>query len=93
LRLKVEEIAPSPSAAQSQAASLGALISLARGFTAPLGENAINQGLKDLLKTAEVTENHNRVTVKATVPGTLFAGLASDANHVGEPGAAPPPAH
>jgi hypothetical protein len=91
LRLKVEEIAPSPDAAQSQAASLGALISLARGFTAPLGENAVNQGLKDLLKTAEVTENHNRVTVKATVPGTLFAGLATDANHAGEPGTAPLP--
>jgi hypothetical protein len=93
LRLRVEEIAPSADAAESQAAALGSLIALARGFTAPLSENAANRGLKDLLKTAEVTQNHNRVTVKATVPGSLFAGLASGAGQSGEPGTAPPAAH
>jgi hypothetical protein len=93
LRLRVEEFAPSTDAAQSQAASLESLISLARGFTAPLRDNPGNQGLKDLLKTAEVTQNHSRVTVKATVPASLFAGFAADASRAGsnsgDPGAAP----
>ncbi len=93
LRLRVEEIAPSDDAARSQAGSLDALILLARGFTAPLGENAANRGLKELLKTAEVTQNHNRVTVKATIQGSLFAGLAAGANQAGEAGAEPLPAH
>jgi hypothetical protein len=97
LRLRVEEIAQSPDAAQGQAASLEALIALAKGFTAPLRENAANRGLKDLLKTAEVTQNHNRVIVKATIAGSMFAGLASDASQAGsnsgDPGATPQPAH
>ena len=81
MRLRVEEIAPSPDAAQSQAAALATLVTLARGYTAPLHENTANRALKDLLKTAEVTQNHNRVTLKATVKSSLFAGLAADANH------------
>jgi hypothetical protein len=93
MRLRVEEIAPSINAAESQAAALGTLISLARGYTAPLGENAANRGLKDLLKSAEVSQNHNRVTVKATVSGSLFAGLAADASQADHPDAAPIPAN
>ncbi len=91
LRLKVEEIAPSPDAAQSQAAALESLVSLARGFTAPLSENIANRGIKDLLKTADVTQSHNRVVVKATVPVSLFAGIASGAGERGDSDTAPTP--
>ena len=80
LRLRMEEIAPSENAAQSQAAALDGLISLARGFTAPLNESTANRGLKEVLKTAEVTQSHTRVIVKATVSASLFAGMASSAS-------------
>ncbi len=97
LRLRVEEIAQSPDAAQSQAAALATLVTLARGYTAPLNENAANRALKDLVKSAEVTQSHNRVIVKATIAGSMFAGLASEASQPGsdseEPGAATLPAH
>lgn len=80
LRLRVEEIAKTEGTAQSQAATLGTLIAVARGFTAPLNdENSENRGLKELLKTAEVTQTRNRVTVKASLSSAVFAGLASEA--------------
>src|ERR1700728_107075 len=53
LRLKVEEIAPSEQSAVSQAADLATLVTLARGIASPLGDNAANNGVKTLLKTAE----------------------------------------
>jgi len=90
MQLRVEEIAPSPDAAERQAAALDSLFVMARGFTAPLGESAANRGLKDLLKTARVTQVRNRVTVKATVPGSLFAGLAAEASQSGNPVASTP---
>jgi len=80
LHLRVEEIAPSPEVATSQAASLATLVTLARGFTAPLPANAANNGLKELLKTAEVTQKHNRVIATATLTPSLLTGLAADEN-------------
>jgi hypothetical protein len=80
VRLKVEEIAPSPDAAASQAADLATLVTLARGITAPLGDNAANNGLKALLKTAEVTQHRDRVVVTATLPASYLAKLAESEN-------------
>jgi hypothetical protein len=80
VRLKVEEIAPSEDAAAKQTATLNALVTLARGFTAPLGDNAANNGLKALLKTAEVTQHHDRVVVTATLPAGFLAKLAASEN-------------
>ena len=77
LRLKVEEIAPSADAAASQAANLATLVTLARGFTQPLGDDTANNGLKALLKTAEVTQHRNRVVVTATLPASVLAKLAA----------------
>jgi hypothetical protein len=76
LRLRVEEIAPSPDAAASQAGSINALIVLARGFTEPLSDIPANRALKDVLQTAEVTQSHNRVQIKATVPANVFSSLS-----------------
>lgn len=90
LRLRVEEIAPSEQVALDQAASLATLITLARGFTAPLAANADNNALKELLRTAEVAQHRERVVVTATVTPSLVrqAVSASDA-----PAAAPAPAN
>ena len=76
LRMRVEEFAPTDDTAASQAASLNALITLARGVTEPLSSSAANQGLKELLRSAEVTQSRNRVLLKANVPVSMFTGLA-----------------
>ena len=76
LRLKVEEFAPNESEAANQAASLSALVALARGFTAPLGDNNANNALKALLKDASVTQHHERVVVTASLPGGFLASVA-----------------
>jgi hypothetical protein len=87
LNIKVEEIAPTGEVAASQASALATLVMLARGFTAPLPVNSANNGLKELLKTAEVTiEKRDRVVVKATLSPSLLTELAQDDNSL------PPPA-
>lgn len=92
LRLKVEEIAPNPDEAASQAANLATLVTLARGFTAPLGDNTANNGLKELLKTAAVTQHNDRVVVTATLSAgylaKLAAGESSSVSQAAAPGAA-----
>jgi hypothetical protein len=90
LRLKVEEIAPSDDVAASQAAALATLVTLARGFTAPLAQNPANNGMRELLKTAEVTQHRERVVVTATLTPSLLSGLTPD--ETSPPEAAPPPA-
>ena len=76
LRLKVEELAPTDNEAESQAASLNSLVTLARGFTAPLGDTTANNALKAVLKDASVVRHHNRVVVTATLPARFLANLA-----------------
>ncbi|MFZ0744579.1 MAG: hypothetical protein WAM85_09230 [Terracidiphilus sp.] len=80
LRLKVEEIAPNDQEAASQAAALATLVTMARGFTAPLASNSTNNGLKQLLKTAEVTQKRDRVIVTATLTPSLLTGMISSEN-------------
>ncbi len=77
LRLRLVEFAPTPDDAAEQASAMTGLITLARGFTAPLSDNSANRGLKDLLKTATVTQERNRVLIRADLPSSVFAGLAS----------------
>ena len=76
----MEEIAPTDDKAASQAASLATLVTLARGFTVPLSDNAANNGLKELLKTAEVDPERNRVVVTATVPASMLASWLDGEN-------------
>ncbi|HTW80515.1 MAG TPA: hypothetical protein VME23_13300 [Terracidiphilus sp.] len=76
LRLKVEEFAPNENEAASQAADLNTLVVMARGFTAPLGDNSVNNALKALLKDAVVAQHHDRVVVTASLPAGLLATLA-----------------
>jgi hypothetical protein len=72
LNVKVVEIAPSSGKAASQAEALNLILIMARGITAPLADNAANNSLKELLKTAEITQKHDRVVVTATLSPALF---------------------
>jgi hypothetical protein len=78
LNVKVVEIAPSEAKAVRQAAALATIITLARGFTLPLTDNAANSGLKELLKTAAVTQKHDRVIVTATLDRSFFSAATAD---------------
>jgi hypothetical protein len=89
LNLKVEEIAPTDEVATNQAASLATLVTVARGFTAPLAANTANNALKQLLKTAEVTQKRNRVVVTATLTPALIASFAQDNSAPPEPSSNP----
>jgi hypothetical protein len=75
LRLKVEETAPNETEAASQSASLNAFVVMARGITAPLGDNQANNALKALLKDASVTQHRDRVVLTASLPAGFLAGL------------------
>jgi hypothetical protein len=80
LNVKVVEIAPSIGKAASQADALNLLLILARGITAPLADNAANNSLKELLKTAEITQKRDRVVITATLSPSLFSGPAGNEN-------------
>ncbi|MGA3046490.1 MAG: hypothetical protein ABSD67_07705 [Terracidiphilus sp.] len=80
LNLKVEEIAPTDQVAESQAASLATLVTFARGFTAPLYPNTANNSLREILRTAAVTQHRNRVVVTASLSPALLTSLAREEN-------------
>ncbi len=80
LNVKVVEIAPGNAQAASQTAALKLLLSLARGYTAPLANNPANNGLKEVLKTAVVKQERNRVVVTAALSRSLFSVLAASRN-------------
>jgi hypothetical protein len=77
LRMRVEEFAANEDEAASQAASLNLLLVMARRITVPLADNSANNGLREVLKTAEITQKRDRVTVTATLSPSLLSGLAS----------------
>jgi len=71
LKLRMTEIATDETKAASQAGSLNLLLTLARAATAGLGASTANNSLKEALRTAEITQHHNRVEIDATLPRTL----------------------
>ncbi len=93
MNLKVEEIAPSDEVAATQAAALATLVTLARGFTAPLSANSANNSLKELLKTAEVNQKRNRVVVTAKLGPSFATSLAADEKSLFDAQPETPPAH
>ena len=95
LKLRVVEIADSEAAAASQAATLSMLLNLARGATAGLAENTANNGLREVLRTTQISQHRNRVEADATLPQSLpidllnAGGNTSGASPVGgNPGGA-----
>lgn len=85
LTLKVEEIAATDDVAADQAAALATLVTLARGFTPPLSANPANNGLKQVLETAAVTQKRNRVVITARLSPALLTNLAQDENNLTSP--------
>jgi hypothetical protein len=85
LRMRVEEIAPNERDAESQAASLNMLLSLARRISVPLADNAANNGLREVLKTAEIAQKHDRVVVTATLTPSILSRLAAGMNSAKPP--------
>jgi hypothetical protein len=75
LHLRVEDIAPSDSAAASQAAALATLVTMVRDLSAPTPDSMTDQGLKELLKSAEVTQHGDHIVVTATLPANFFSQL------------------
>jgi hypothetical protein len=84
LNVKVEEIAPTDEVALSQAASLATLVTVARAVTGPLSRNAANNGLKELLKSASVTQHRNRVIVTAALSPAMLTSLVQGENSPSE---------
>ena len=80
LNFKLEEIAATDAVAAQQSASLATLVTLARAFSTPLSSNEPNNGLKQLLRTAAVTQKRNRVVVTATLSPATLANLAQSEN-------------
>jgi len=80
VNVKVVEIAANDDVAAGQAASLNVLLNMARVFTSPLPDNTANKALKELLRTASVTQHRNQVVSTATLSPSLFNGLADEGN-------------
>jgi hypothetical protein len=75
LKLRVVEISDTDATAASQTANLNMLLNLARGATAGLASNPTNNSLKEVLRTAEITQRRNRVIANATLPQNLPAQM------------------
>jgi hypothetical protein len=72
VHLRVEEIAPDDDKAASQAAALNNIVTLVREVSTQLANDSANNALRELLKTAEITQRGNRVIATATLsPGFL----------------------
>lgn len=80
LRLRVEEIARSQSIAAGQALALSNLVALFQHISLPLANTPVNQGFKQLVKTAKVTQHQDRVVITATVLPTVFTNEALGQN-------------
>jgi hypothetical protein len=80
VHVRVEEIAPDEEKAASQAAALATIVTLARGVTAQLADNTANNLIRELLKTAQVTQKKNRVVASATLSPAFFSQITKRTN-------------
>jgi hypothetical protein len=93
LKLRIEEIARDEQTASSQAATLGTLVAIFQHIALPLADTPVNNGFKELVKSAEVTQRRDRVVVTASVSPSLFAVEAVDQRPLPlTPSASTPPA-
>jgi hypothetical protein len=91
VRLRVEEIAPSDNNAASQAAALATIVTLARDVTTQLADNSSNNALRELLKTAEVTQKRNRVIATANLSPAFWSQITKSENSLTTPATPHPP--
>ena len=80
LRLRAEEIATDENEAASQAASLNLILAMTRRVTLPLADNSANNGLREVLKTAQIAQKRDRVEVTAVLTPSVLSGIAADAS-------------
>ena len=80
LRLRAEEITINENEAASQAASLNLILAMARRITMPLAENSANNGLREVLKTAQVAQRRDRVEITAVLTPSILSRIAADAS-------------
>ena len=80
LRLRAEEITPNENEAESQAASLNLILSMARTAAVPLANDPANNGLREVLKTAQIAQKRDRVVVTATLTPASLSAIAASAN-------------
>ncbi|HEX4285470.1 MAG TPA: hypothetical protein VHZ28_10265 [Terracidiphilus sp.] len=79
LRLRAEEITNNEQDAESQTTSLNLILSMARNVTAPLMASPTNDGLREILKTAQIAQKHDRVVVTATLTPSALKSIAAGA--------------
>ena len=64
---------------------------MARAVTAPLGNNPANNGLRELLKTAQIAQKRDRVVVTATLTPSVLNRIAASANRTNRSSPIPVP--
>ena len=84
IKLRLVEITDSDTTAAAQAESLNLLLNLARGATGGLATNSANNGLKEVLRTAQIEQQRNRVVVNASLPKNLPLELLNSSDSVGQ---------
>ena len=89
VHLRVEEIATDEDKAASQAAALATIVTLARDVTTQLSNDPANVSLRQLLKTAEITQKRNRVIATASLSPSLLSQITNGENSLSAP-ATPP---
>ena len=85
LHLRVEEIAPDEDKAVSQAAALATIVTLARDVSTQLANNTANNALRELLKTAQITQKRNRVIATATLTPSQLTKITAGENSFQSP--------
>jgi hypothetical protein len=75
VKLRIVEVAATQATAVSQAASLNSLLAVAQAATAGLGPGAANNSLKEVLRTAQLSQTRNRVVFNAALPWKLLLEL------------------
>ncbi len=80
VRLRVEEIEPDEGKAANQAAVMATILTLARGVTTQLEDDPENNALRELLKTAQVTQKRTRVIATASLTPNFFSQITAGQN-------------
>ena len=89
IHLRVEEVATDADKAASQAAALSTIVTLARDVTTQLSNDPANVSLRQLLKTAEITQKRNRVIATASLSPSLLSQITNGENSVRTPATLP----
>jgi hypothetical protein len=91
VHLRVEEIAANQNKAASQAAALAMIVTLSREATTQLADNLPNNALRELLKTAEVTQKRDRVVATANLSPAFLSQITKSGNSLATPATPLPP--